>query len=296
MIEQYLQFATKFIKEKWLQLNAMFQLEETQTFKFLKPYLLQAQDNPAYIGIAIALMAILYSLYKFISISRKRKNKLNERENKISELENKLNDRENKLSELENKLNERENKISELENKLNDRENKLNEFRKKFNELMDEMEDEEEEIDINNPRVIGKEDHDQAIAYFKKGNGKEAVAFFRKAAEQGDAEAQNSLGVMYAKGEEVVQSDTEAAKWYKKAAEQGLATAQFNLGVMYQKGEGVFQSDTEAIKWHKKAAEQGNAEAQKNFDVLSDLLEKEAKAKVKVKAKEYNDIEKFTVE
>ena len=72
MIEQYLQFATKFIKEKWLQLNAMFQLEETQTFKFLKPYLLQAQDNPAYIGIAIALMAILYSLYKFISISRKR--------------------------------------------------------------------------------------------------------------------------------------------------------------------------------------------------------------------------------
>jgi len=74
MIEQYLQFATKFIKEKWLQLNAMFQLEETQTFKFLKPYLLQAQDNPAYIGIAIALMAILYSLYKFISISRKRKN------------------------------------------------------------------------------------------------------------------------------------------------------------------------------------------------------------------------------
>jgi len=63
---------------------------------------------------------------------------------------------------------------------------------------------------------------------------------------------------------------------------------------MYQKGEGVVQSDTEAIKWHKKAAEQGNAEAQKNFDVLSDLLEKEAKAKVK--AKEYNDIEKFTVE
>ena len=115
MIEQYLQFATKFIKEKWLQLNAMFQLEETQTFKFLKPYLLQAQDNPAYIGIAIALMAILYSLYKFISISRKRKNKLNERENKISELENKLNDRENKLSELENKLNERENCTSSNE-------------------------------------------------------------------------------------------------------------------------------------------------------------------------------------
>ena len=79
-IEQYLQFAIQFIEEIWLQLNTMFGLEETQAFKFLKPYLLQVQDNPTYMGIAIALMALLpYSLYKIISIPRKRRKKLNER-------------------------------------------------------------------------------------------------------------------------------------------------------------------------------------------------------------------------
>ena len=49
------------------------------------------------------------------------------------------------------------------------------------------------------------------------------------AAEQGDAEAQFSLGVMYDFGEGVPQNDTEAVRWYRMAAEQGAA-AQFNLG------------------------------------------------------------------
>ena len=87
-IEQYLQFAIQFIEEIWLQLNTMFGLEETQAFKFLKPYLLQVQDNPTYMGIAITLMALLlYSLYKIISIPRKRRKKINERENKFNELD-----------------------------------------------------------------------------------------------------------------------------------------------------------------------------------------------------------------
>ena len=91
MIEQYLQFAIQFIAEIWLQLNTMFGLEETRVFKFLKPYLLQVQDNPTYMGIAIALMALLpYSLYKIISIPRKRRKKLNERENKFNELDKSL--------------------------------------------------------------------------------------------------------------------------------------------------------------------------------------------------------------
>ena len=88
MIEQYLQVAIEFIKEIWFQLNTMFGLEETQAFKFLKPYLFQIQDNPTYMGIAITLVALLlYSLYKIISIPRKRRKKLNERENKFNELD-----------------------------------------------------------------------------------------------------------------------------------------------------------------------------------------------------------------
>ena len=37
-----------------------------------------------------------------------------------------------------------------------------------------------------------------------------------------------------AKGAE---DDKEAVKWYRKAAEQGFVYAQFNLGMMYRKGE-----------------------------------------------------------
>ena len=79
MIEQYLQFAIQFIEEIWLQLNTMFGLEETQAFKFLKPYLIQLQDNPLYMGISLAaLFLVPYGLIKIRSISREREQKLDE--------------------------------------------------------------------------------------------------------------------------------------------------------------------------------------------------------------------------
>jgi len=68
---------------------------------------------------------------------------------------------------------------------------------------------------------------------------------FRLAAEQGDADAQFFLGVMYATGEGVPENDAEAVKWYRLAAEQGDARAQFNLGVMYDNGKGVPENDPE---------------------------------------------------
>ena len=43
---------------------------------------------------------------------------------------------------------------------------------------------------------------------------------------------------MYAEGRGVPQDDTEAVKWYRRAADQGNAYAQFNLGVMYADGPG----------------------------------------------------------
>ena len=43
----------------------------------------------------------------------------------------------------------------------------------------------------------------------------------RHAAEQGDAAAQHTLGIMYANGLGVPQDDAEAVRWYRLAAEQG---------------------------------------------------------------------------
>ncbi len=55
-------------------------------------------------------------------------------------------------------------------------------------------------------------------------------------------------------------------KWYTKAAEQGNADAQNNLGHCYHNGYGIEQNFIEAIKWFTKAAEQGHTKAQQNLD------------------------------
>ena len=81
-------------------------------------------------------------------------------------------------------------------------------------------------------------------------------------AQQGSAEAQFNLGVMYDYGQGVPKDDTEALKWFRLAAEQGVARAQFRLGRMYANGKGVPENDTEAVKWYRLAADQGGAGAQ----------------------------------
>ena len=67
---------------------------------------------------------------------------------------------------------------------------------------------------------------------------------------------------MYAKGRGVRQDDAQAAQWFRKAAEQGVAQAQYNLAVMYAKGRGVRQDGEQAVQWFRKAAEQGYPQAQ----------------------------------
>jgi TPR repeat protein len=90
----------------------------------------------------------------------------------------------------------------------------------------------------------------------------QAAALYRKSAEQGYAAAQSALGASYAAGRGVPQDYVQAIYWFRKAAEQGDADAQFNLGRLYHHGHGVPQDDTQSAFWYRKAAEQGNAEAQ----------------------------------
>ncbi|MGH6953553.1 MAG: tetratricopeptide repeat protein, partial [Alphaproteobacteria bacterium] len=82
----------------------------------------------------------------------------------------------------------------------------------------------------------------------------EAMKWYRKAADQGDAPAQNNLGFMYDSGWGVPQDYAEAAKWYRKAADQGIAIAQLNLGVSYELGDGGPRDYVEAHKWFNLAA------------------------------------------
>ena len=93
------------------------------------------------------------------------------------------------------------------------------------------------------------------------------MRWYRKAAEQGLAQAQCNLGRMYDNGEGVPKDATEAVSWFRKAAEKGNPQAQFELGVAYANGEGVVKDEAEAIRWYLKAAEQGDADAEHNLGV-----------------------------
>jgi tetratricopeptide (TPR) repeat protein len=96
---------------------------------------------------------------------------------------------------------------------------------------------------------------EDGVAAHERGDYATALRLWRPLAEQGTADAQYKLGVMYAKGRGFPQDYAEAAKWFRLAAEQGDADAQFDLGFMYERGEGVPQDYAEAVKWWRKAAE-----------------------------------------
>jgi len=96
-------------------------------------------------------------------------------------------------------------------------------------------------------------------------NEDEAVVWYRKAADKGNTEAQLELGDRYFEGRGVEQKYSTAAEWYRKAAEQGIARAQYQLGLMYSQGQGVERNYVEAAEWYRKAAEQGSKEAQRSL-------------------------------
>ena len=108
-------------------------------------------------------------------------------------------------------------------------------------------------------------DFDDGMVAAQRGDYATALREFRPLAEQGDANAQFSLGIMYDHGYGVPENDTEALKWWRKAAEQGYANAQYSLGLMYRKGRGVPENHAEAVKWYRTAAEQGHVYAQHNL-------------------------------
>ncbi len=84
----------------------------------------------------------------------------------------------------------------------------------------------------------------------------EAVGWWRKAADQGRSDAQYWLAGAYRAGEGGLPRDlAEAARWFRLSAEQDFGEAQSSLGQMYRNGEGVPRDDREAVAWLRKAAE-----------------------------------------
>ena len=77
---------------------------------------------------------------------------------------------------------------------------------------------------------------------------------------------------MYRNGQGVVQNYAEAVRWYKLAAAQGHAEAQSSLGQMYAIGHGVLQDYTRAHMWFNLAAVKSESNAIKNRDLIVKLM------------------------
>jgi uncharacterized protein len=103
------------------------------------------------------------------------------------------------------------------------------------------------------------------VAYdFGKGaprDGKEAMKWYRMAAENGNAEAQNSFG----SGLQAERRYAEALAWYEKASSQGHALATNNLAYLYDMGLGVKQDRLKGFELYAQAADLGSAEAMWNM-------------------------------
>jgi len=76
-----------------------------------------------------------------------------------------------------------------------------------------------------------------------------AVQWYRRAAEQSNAEGQHALGMMYANGRGVPRDDVEAARWFRRSADQGSPLAQHILGLMYLSGRGVTRDLVASHMW-----------------------------------------------
>jgi uncharacterized protein len=74
--------------------------------------------------------------------------------------------------------------------------------------------------------------------------------------------------VLYAAGRGAPKNDAAAATWYRRAADQGFAEAQYTVGTLHEAGTGVMQDYAEAMRWYRMAATQGYAGAQNNIGRL----------------------------
>jgi len=129
--------------------------------------------------------------------------------------------------------------------------------------------------------------YQEGIDAYAKGNFAVALKKLQPMAEQGNADAQLRLGLMYREGNGVPKDDKQAVAWLSKAAEQGQVEAQENLGFSYAKGLGVERDWVQAGKWFSIAAASGKESAINNQKVVEVHMQPDNIAEAKALAKEW---------
>lgn len=103
-----------------------------------------------------------------------------------------------------------------------------------------------------------------------------SIAWYSKAAAQGDPEAELALSGWYLTGAEgaLPQSDTEAYLWARKSADKGLAKAEYAVAYYIENRIGIQVDAEEARKWYLRAASQGNKRAIQRLDEIKGYSQK----------------------
>jgi len=96
---------------------------------------------------------------------------------------------------------------------------------------------------------------------YNAGNYSAAFANWWPLAQQGDAKAQASIGFLYYSGKGVRGDDKQSLLWFSRAAEAGQPTAQFFLGLHYYYGRGVRRDLARAHSWCDIALSNGYSES-----------------------------------
>ncbi|MGQ0657676.1 MAG: SPOR domain-containing protein [Chromatiales bacterium] len=95
-----------------------------------------------------------------------------------------------------------------------------------------------------------------------------ALDWYSKAALHGTSNLQHNLGVKYFEGVDVPRDYRQAENWWRMAADSGFAESQYSLGELYAWGVGLKKDEREAVKWYRLAADQGHTMAQYRLGVM----------------------------
>jgi TPR repeat protein len=120
----------------------------------------------------------------------------------------------------------------------------------------------------------------------------EALKWYRKGADLGNADAQLGLGDLYRWGRGVPRDYEQALTWFKRAAAHGNGDAENTIGVMYMGGEGVAVDYSEALAWLRKAQNHGVALAGKNIETIMRAQSAQLKSGSSTYARAYGETER----
>ena len=108
-----------------------------------------------------------------------------------------------------------------------------------------------------------------AMMYFGEKKINLAYKYLEMSANQGNTQAQFLLGSNYANGVGVKQDYKKAIKYLEQANGKGDSKVPLMLGLLYiMGGNGIEQDKIKTYQYWNEAAKQGNAQAEKNLGFL----------------------------